>query len=584
MTSRKVVLLHCCLIRYRETCITNFSGTNLTNVANQITPSNTSLQESDFGLTGASGEPTRDELIRWMRGEDVRDEDGDPNTSIRYAMGDPLHSQPASIVYGGTQASPEVVVYTATNDGYLHAIDGQTGQELWSFVPMDLLPNMTRLFFDPASKFKNYGLDGNIVPVVSDNNHNGIVDGNDFVRIIFGMRRGGNKYYALDVTQKHSPQLMWIASPTELGQSWSTPVITKIDAPGVNTDQTVVVLGGGYDPSHDTMQHPGQPDAQGAAIIMLDLESGNELWRASRNASGMHDLNLASMTRAIPGEIRVIDLSGDGVADRMYAADMGGQVLRFDIHNGVTGPGFVTGGVIAQLGAEGLGGTPALQDTRRFYTSPDVSIFTSNRLDRRFLAISLGSGYRAHPLDNINTDRFYSLRDPDVFNSLNQTQYNNYNIITDGALVEVQGQKEVELTSTDRGWRFTLPADEKVLSDSITFDDTIFFVGFSPKINTTNACATGAGTNTLYAMSVVNGDPIVDDIAAVTDPDLARRTSLQQGGIAPTPTILFPSPDDPNCTGADCSPPPVGCVGVECFDPGFANNPVRTLWTQDGIQ
>ena len=24
-------------------------------------------------------------------------------------------------------------------------------------------------------------------------------------------------------------------------------------------------------------------------------------------------------------------------------------------------------------------------------------------------------------------------------------------------------------------------------------------------------------------------------------------------------------------------------VGVECFDPGFDNNPVRTLWTQDGV-
>ena len=130
-----------------------------------------------------------------------------------------------------------------------------------------------------------------------------------------------------------------------------------------------------------------------------------------------------------------------------------------------------------------------------------------------------------------------------------------------------------------------MPGDQKVLSDSITFDDSVFFVAFSPKTNTQNICAPGAGTNYLYRVSVVNGDPVVANLAAVTDPDAARRTTLQQGGIAPTPTILFPSPDDPaNCSGADCSPPPIGCVGVECFDPGFANNPVRTLWTQDGIQ
>jgi type IV pilus assembly protein PilY1 len=86
-------------------------------------------------------------------------------------------------------------------------------------------------------------------------------------------------------------------------------------------------------------------------------------------------------------------------------------------------------------------------------------------------------------------------------------------------------------------------------------------------------------------MSAVNGDPIVPNIEAVADTvaDDARRTTLQQGGIAPSPSILFPSPD-PNCQGEDCKVPPLGCVGVECFDPGFENNPVRTLWTQDGIE
>ena len=54
-------------------------------------------------------------------------------------------------------------------------------------------------------------------------------------------------------------------------------------------------------------------------------------------------------------------------------------------------------------------------------------------------------------------------------------------------------------------------------------------------------------------------------------------------GIAPTPAFLFPSGDD-DCNGHECAPPPIGCVGVECFDPGFPNNPVRTLWTQDGIE
>ncbi|MGI9204305.1 MAG: PilC/PilY family type IV pilus protein [Woeseiaceae bacterium] len=569
-----------------------YNGTdlNLASTGNAIVSTNMGLVAADFGLSGTTGEPTKAQLIDWMRGVDVRDVDNDSNTTeTRWAtdaLGDPLHSQPAAVVYGGTANNPDVVVYTATNDGYLHAVDGDTGDELWSFVPMELLSNMTRLFFDPDSKYKNYGLDGNIVPVVFDENGNGIIDGgNDFVRIIFGMRRGGNTYYALDVTNKNQPKMLWTASPSGLGQSWSTPVVAKIDAPGVSNNKAVVVFGGGYDPTHDTNSHPVVDDSVGASVIMLDLDTGAELWRAAKSA-GPGNRSVPGMNRAIPGEVRVIDISGDGFADRMYAADLGGQILRFDIYNGVTGVDFVTGGVIAQLGAEGLSGTPTLQETRRFYTSPDVSLFKSNILSNRFLAISIGSGYRAHPLDNIANDRFYSLRDDKVFTQMTQTEYNTLPVITESNLVDVTGKVRTVLTATEKGWMFRLPPNQKVLSDSLTFDDSVFFVAFSPDVNLSNACAAGAGTNFLYRVKVENGDPVVNnlDTLAPSAADAARQSILKQIGIAPSPVIIFPSADPATCSGAACSPPPIGCVGVECFNPGFVNNPVRTLWTQDGIQ
>ncbi len=278
-------------------------------------------------------------------------------------------------------------------------------------------------------------------------------------------------------------------------------------------------------------------------------------------------------------------MSGDGFADRMYAADMGGQILRFDIKNGQAPASLVTGGVIAQLGAEG----DATQDfavTRRFYNAPDVSMFTDRLDDTRFISISIGSGYRAHPLDESAADRFFSVRDPDVFNQLTQADYDSYNIVKDSDLVEVSGSVRTIIDPAKRGWKFTLPSNQKVLADSLTFNDIVTFVGFAPEENGSDPCSPSLGRNFLYRVYVENGDPVVNnlDTLAPADADDKRMEELAQGGIAPTPTILFPSPDDPNCTGTDCAPPPLGCVGVECFDPGFANNPVRTLWTQDGIQ
>jgi type IV pilus assembly protein PilY1 len=213
-------------------------------------------------------------------------------------------------------------------------------------------------------------------------------------------------------------------------------------------------------------------------------------------------------------------------------------------------------------------------------------LFTDNIQDRRFIAISIGSGYREHPFDLSASDRFYSIRDKDIFRQLTQLEYDNYDFTTEADLVEVAGQTQVTIGPDDHGWKFTLPANEKVLADSLTFDDSVLFVSFTPDSNAAATCSVGRGTNFLYRVSVINGDPIVNNLDALdpADADDARRDTLAQGGIAPTPTILFPSSDDPNCTGEECSPPPIGCVGVECFDPGFANNPVRTLWTQDGIE
>ncbi len=565
---------------------TNQTGNNnLTAAANAVSPANeATFSLADFGLTGSPDEPTKEQLIRWARGEDILDEDFDPATTVRNAMGDPLHSQPTAVVYGGDEVNPEVVVYTATNDGYVHAIDGATGQELWSFIPKEHLPNLVKLFFDPESQFKHYGVDGDIVPVVADRDQDGQIEAGDgdFVHIIFGMRRGGDSYYALDVTNKNSPEVMWRISSPEMGQSWSTPTVAKvaIDDPNLNADKAVVIIGGGYDNVHDTIAHPATPDTDGAGVYMIDLKSGDVLWRAGADMGA--DLRLAALTRSIATQIRVIDINGDGYADRMYASDMGGQILRFDIANGEPPGSLVAGGVIAQLGAEG--NAVGDVDTRRFYNAPDVSVFNDNIQNRRFLSISIGSGYRAHPLDNTNADRFYSIRDANVFNRLTQAEYNAYDIVKDADLVEVSGQVGTTISAADKGWKFTLPSNQKVLATSVTFNNEIFFTAFSPDNAAAATCSAGRGQNFLYRMAVTNGDPIadLDSVVAGTE-DQHRVSDLAQGGIAPSPRFLFPAADDPDCEGAECAPPPIGCIGVECFDPGFANNPVRTLWTQDGI-
>ncbi|HEX2139288.1 MAG TPA: hypothetical protein VHG33_06215, partial [Woeseiaceae bacterium] len=551
--------------------------------------STASVTAAELGLTGAAGEPSHQQLIDWMHGADIRDEDLNPDTDTRFAMGDPLHSQPAAVVYGGDAGDPDVTVFVGTNDGYLHAIDGDTGAELWSFVPRELLGDMNRLYFDPDSTFKHYGIDGSIVPVVFDEDNDGNIESGegDFVYLVFGLRRGGNSYYALDVTDRAAPELLWLKQYPEFGQSWSTPVIALVDTddvddPDSETGNAVVVVGGGYDPVHDTPAYPtSEKDARGAGIHMLDLFTGTRVWWAGPGDSTA-DLTLDDMNRAIPSEIRVIDLSGDGLADRMYAADIGGQIWRFDISNGKNKIDLVDGGVIARLGPEPA--VDAVENPRRFYNSPDVAIFNDPDQGRRFISISIGSGYRAHPLNTAATDMFFSVRDPAVFNQLTEDDYSNYDIVTVDDLVTVTPGTPATVGPEKRGWKYQLPDEQAVLANSLTFADSLFIVAFSPDVNLNNPCQPSAGLNLLYQVNVANGDFAVTNLdAPVGEEEPEYSTELAQGGIASSATALFPGSTEPDCEGAACAEPPIFCVGAECFDPGFDNRPVRTLWTQDGI-
>src|SRR5690606_22878388 len=159
------------------------------------------------------------------------------------------------------------------------------------------------------------------------------------------------------------------------------------------------------------------PDSVGNAIYIVDSVSGDLLWYGSPSDDADLTLTMAAgrnadMSYSIPADVKVVDINSDGYADRIYAADMGGQVWRFDVHNGKTVDSLVTGGVIAQLGAAGME-NPTLADTRRFYNAPDTAFVSTGT--GTFMHIGIGSGYRSHPNSLDHSDRFYALRDYTAF-------------------------------------------------------------------------------------------------------------------------------------------------------------------------
>ena len=464
----------------------------------------------------------------------------------------------------------------------------------------DADPGPRDLFINEPIGDREYGLDGNIRVVRNEVNENGVLEPllGETVRIYFGMRRGGSEYYGIDVTNPNAPVRLFKIGPNEAGtkqltgagQSWSTPSLVKVNINGAsqNTLQQVLVFGGGYDTG------PGRRGLcarrRGNQIFMVDAVSRRRalvrrpLDRYRRGPSP------PVLLHSIPGDVRVFDLTGDGFADRMYAADMGGRVWRFDIHNGQTRANLVTGGVFASLGNAHLGTHPN-STTRRFYSAPDVAFLSD--AGRTWLNISVGSGYRGHPLNVETQDRFYSLRDHQPFARLTQAQYDAATVITEADinLIDITTDITPTIPAGATGWRLDLrtPDGEKSLSEARTIQSMIQFTTYEPSLDeddpVNGACAPNKGINRLYTISAYTGAPVYDREGG-TDPDSAddRESELSQGGIAPEVVWLFPSPDDPQtCVGAECRPDPVCLVGLESCGLGINLDPVRTFWRQTGV-
>ncbi|WP_032096895.1 MULTISPECIES: PilC/PilY family type IV pilus protein [unclassified Alteromonas] len=511
---------------------------------NELHEDNGSITESDLAIEDETdAEALRDVLLKWARGVDVKDEDGDGSTrDFVSRMGDPIHSQPIIVNYGTNDSA----IFVATNHGMLHSIDTETGDENFAIMPKELLPNIEHFYKDASSFDHKYGLDGDMVLRTVGNK----------MYLYVGMRRGGRNYYVFDVTQKTSPKLEYkleggTGTLSKLGETWSRPTITKVKIGGVVKD--VMIVGGGYDNAQDN-RIVRSGDAVGNAVFMFDANTGALLWHAS-NADA--NLNLTNMQYSIPGRVSVIDRDNDGLADHMYVADTGGQLFRLDIYNGETGADFIKGARLADFGGD------TAESNRRFYYGPDVSEVALG--DELYYGVALGSGWRASPLDTAVEDNFYMLKDDGVFNRDTDGDYkfmstvfesDMYNATSHALTSSVESEREIAAQdfANKAGWYLNLSTGgEKVLSSPLIIDYKVFFTTYVPSSSSTSACAPPTGNSRAYLVNLFNGNALTDlNINGILD-DGDRAADLKQTGIAPETKILIESITSP-----------VVCLGTEC--------------------
>ena len=282
-----------------------------------------------------------DNLINFIRGIDTYDQDADSNkTESIHKLADIYHSElivvgaPDSLSSandgsanydkkdsyyrsqnnynnfkngsscGGPCANRTEVVLAGANNGILHAFKTSDGEELWGYIPPNVLGNLEKI---PSSKANStnpiYGIDGS--PVVKDIYFDDTPDdsrNNPRWRTVLlgGLGAGGKGLYAIDITDINNPTHLFAISNDEsnkaiqhwdvdglksefgyrggsgldpkydyrkLGETWSTPRIIRIKVSG--KDKWVAVFGGGYNGA----VNPNY----GSAVFVMDIEDEGRL-------------------------------------------------------------------------------------------------------------------------------------------------------------------------------------------------------------------------------------------------------------------------------------------------------------------
>lgn len=380
--------------------------------ANTFTYVTTTLPTS----TSASGTMTasvgggRTTLIGWVRGVDTQDENGfkvaNADTDVRASIhGDVLHSRPVVLNYSASSSSNNVYIFYGGNDGVFRAVKGgqdpaTDGKEQWAFIPEEFFGKLKRQYNNsPGVKYpstpsglvptpvaRDYFFDGPVGSYIERNSNGNVTK----AYLYLAMRRGGRFIYALDVTSPTVPKLLWRKSSGdsgfgELGQTWSQPFVAKIHA---NTNP-VLIFGAGYDAASEDPDTPAATDTMGRAIYVLDAYTGAIVWVGGNSAiTGTPSGTLkpvSGMNFSVAADVLVMDRTQDGYADRIYAADVGGNVWRVDIDDAA-----VANWNVWKIGK--LADRSVMASTRKFLFGPDV-VFGDT-----FDAVIVGSGDREHPL------------------------------------------------------------------------------------------------------------------------------------------------------------------------------------------
>ncbi len=617
----------------------------------------------------------RGDQITGLRNRQIQVPPGSGTLKV-WKLGDVVHSTPTvvgapreryDVIYGDPSYTAfyqqyrnrRQVAYVGANDGMLHAFNGGyyhrgddpsttsavehgwfsrtaidnsggplLGQELWGFLPYELLPQLQWLARGDYTHVYYVDLkpkvtDARIFSADADHpNGWGTI-------LIGGMRLGGScgscavgtgavpmnvtadfgsgtqtrtfytAYFALDITNpERDPVLLWSFSTSSQGLSTTYPFVVRVNpSTSAKTDNTsakwLALMGSGPTSYAGT-------STQSAKLFSLDLATG-----PVNPSTGLSTVTSfpALGSNSFMGDTISVDFDLDYRVDSMYGGDTyptggtpawAGRMYRLTTGGG--SPTLTSWGIPSGVDRSPTVLLSTFPQSATTNVGPVVANPSVTMDDARNVWVFFGTGRFFSVMDkvSIGTQYFFGVKDPVASGNCTQVSANNceqpdlVNVssaticsVCSGA--QVSGVAGVTtllgsattslqgLIQTKHGWFTTLPtAGERGVVSPTLLGGIVFFPTFVPSLD----ICTSSGSGYLYALFYLTGsaykDPVIGTQAVGSDIINSRAISLGNTGLASQMAVHVGAQG----SGASGGGNGAGCVGSVT---GFVQSSTGTL-------
>jgi len=413
------------------------------------------------------------------------------------------------------------MVYLPTNGGMLHGFDAETGDEVFAYIPgdvmgfdtgevagsRDVLSEFVELVVAVNNGIQNHPFTMSGAPSVRDAFLRSDFGGDDdwHTVLTFGRGRGGRFLSALDVTDPQAPSLRFNIGNREgiteldtrldgMGETWSTPVMGNVQTTNTTSnpdraDQWLAFFGGGYGCNNAAKE--------GQYLFSVRLENGSVYHRSlvtnDTAAAIPYNAVVAMPTLYNPHQQDVSD--NKDYVTRAYVGDVQGVIWKLDTTD--FNPNNWTFRKFAELGKN------------QPIVAP-VALMDDPNNQRVYVMAGTGGDNRASTVNNLF--KFATFRDVDL-DGANTPQY--------------------PLGSAPF-WSKVLKPLERVYISPVTIGTVentgmplVFFAASEPGFSV--ATCTGYFNSTLYALGLISGQAEVDLDSGGPDESLAIPNSKITG-------------------------------------------------------